>query len=321
MSARTTQPAPSELSDGSRFQLYFGSLLFALFGAAVFDQVMLPEVAAGVEWTGRVRNTPFERAARTAAADQVVFGGSAADNEATGRWLREAHRAVKGVGFNGVRFSALNPESWNWIMASTILAYQGAYTPITGDKLDDAGRQRLYEVMLGKFEHVQLPGKHARLPAQYSDLLDWYESVLEAKGEHNIALGKAVDTLLRAPFPPFLPPFLKPLWPPLATAVGHIAAVCSFGAMHPKARALTGFRWTKRHDFEFRIVSRVLPVLYARLPKRLTMSPLAYHHWRYTQLVEQYMAMQLGSFAPGCPMSGTSRTQGQSAGSPQPQPA
>jgi uncharacterized protein (DUF2236 family) len=184
MSAPATTPTPeaaSATSADGRFQQFTGTTVFALFAGAFFDQVMLPEVAAGVEWTGRIRNTPFQRALRSAAADQLAFVGTRSDNEAFGKWIREAHREVKGTGFNGVRFSALNPESWNWIMASAIVAFQNAYTPITGERLNDAERQQFYEFLLDKFEHVQLQGRHSRLPDTYRELLTWYDSVLDTK--------------------------------------------------------------------------------------------------------------------------------------------
>ncbi|MBP1817813.1 DUF2236 domain-containing protein [Mycobacterium sp. OAE908] len=279
--------------------------MFAPFAGAFFDQVMLPEVAAGVEWTGRIRNTPFERAMRSAAADQLAFVGSAADNKAFGEWLRQAHRDVKGTGPNGVRFSALNPESWNWIMTSAIIAFQNAYTPITGQRLTDAERQEFYEFLLEKFEHVQLSGKHSRLPGKYRELLNWYDSVLDGKGEHNITVANAVDTLRHPPFPPFLPNLMKPVWRPIGELAGHLASVYSFGIMRPKARALTGYSWTGRHAFQFRLYTAILPTIYRRAPKRLTMAPMAYHYWRYSQLADQYRSMQLDNFAPSCPAGGS----------------
>jgi uncharacterized protein (DUF2236 family) len=215
-----TSPVSAGSSHDDRFRRYLGTYFFAPFAGAFFDQPMLPEVAAGVEWTGRIRRTPFQRALRSAAVDQLVMAGSSADNAAVGNWLREAH--------------------WNWIMASAIVGLQAAYTPITGEKLSDADRQQFYQLLLDKFEYVQLPGKKSRLPADYSELLDWYESVLNVKGEHNIAVANAVASLKRPPRPPFVPVILTPLWRPVGDAVGHVASVCSFGIMHPKARALTG---------------------------------------------------------------------------------
>jgi uncharacterized protein (DUF2236 family) len=300
----TDRPKAAAIDNEERFQRYLGTILFAPFAGAFFDQVMLPEVAAGVEWTRRIRNTPFQRGLRSAAADQLAFLGTQEDNEALGRWLRHMHRDVKGVGFNGVRFSALNPESWNWIMTSAIVALQNAYTPITGEVLSDSERQDFYEVLLGKFEHAQLPGKHSRLPATYRELLDWYESVLTAKGEHNKAVANAVHTLRHPPLPPFLPGFTRPLWRPIGELAGHLAVVCSFGIMHPRARALTGYSWTRRHELEFRALTAILARIHQRFPRRLTMTPMAYHRWRYSELARRYWSMQLVSFAPTCPHAG-----------------
>ena len=107
-----------------------------------------------------------------------------------------------------------------------------------------------------------------------------------------------MHTLLRAPAPPGLPAIAAPLWAVLARVVGHLAAVCSFGILRPNALALTHYRWTRRHDREFRILTAILPLLYHRLPERITLTPLAYHRRRYDRLVAQYRATQLPSFAP-----------------------
>ncbi len=127
-----TGRSPGQHASNERFQRYLGTTLFALFAGAFFDQVMLPEVAAGVEWTGRIRNTPFQRAARSAAADQLIFIAGREERQAESDRLALAHRDVKGVGFNGTRFSALNPESWNWIMISAIVAHMKRLYPHHG---------------------------------------------------------------------------------------------------------------------------------------------------------------------------------------------
>ncbi len=152
--------------------------------------------------------------------------------------------------------------------------------------------------MLEKFDHLQLPGKNSRLPARYCDLLGYYDDLINSKGETNIAVENAVQTLVRAPLPPGVPAVAAPAWVPLARIAGHLAAVCSFGIMHPTTRELTGYRWTRRHDVEFRILSSVIPIAYSRLPGRLTMSPMAYHKALYEKHIAKCRAAGLESFTP-----------------------
>lgn len=297
--AHTRHASPAEsVGYSEEYQLTVGSLLFPLFAGAFFDQVMLPEVAAGVEWTGRIRHTPWQRAMRSAAADQLVFLGSDADRLAESRRLIEAHRDVKGVGFNGTRFSALNPESWNWILMSTIRAYHQFHAVLAREPLSSEEQQEFYAFLLAKSEHLQLPARASRLPETYSEFLTRYDQLIRDKGETNIAVEGAVETFLRAPAPVFLPTVTKPVWMLIARIAGHIAAVCSFGIMHPTARELTGFGWTRRHDLEFRVITTAVAVMHRRGPRRLTLTPLAYHRWRAEKLSQRYRDMRLASFAP-----------------------
>jgi uncharacterized protein (DUF2236 family) len=64
-----------------RFQRVTGSAFVGLFAAGLFDQAMLPAVSAALEDTGRIRNTPWLRALRTAASDQIIFAGEESGEE------------------------------------------------------------------------------------------------------------------------------------------------------------------------------------------------------------------------------------------------
>src|SRR4051812_45694415 len=92
------QPAheQAEADDvADRFQDVAGTIFVGLFAAALFDQAMLPAVSAALEETGRVRSTPWPRALRTAASDQILFHGDAADRQAETERLLRNHRDVK----------------------------------------------------------------------------------------------------------------------------------------------------------------------------------------------------------------------------------
>src|SRR5918998_154166 len=81
-----------------------------------------PATAQQVQSYEQVRHPAVERlgrAIRTAAADQLFYLGAAAESDAEARRLKDLHRDVRGVGPDGQRYSALNPETWNWILYST----------------------------------------------------------------------------------------------------------------------------------------------------------------------------------------------------------
>ncbi|MFI6998202.1 oxygenase MpaB family protein [Nocardia sp. NPDC050175] len=291
----------------ARFRWYNASVLKGLFAAALFDQTMLPTVSAGVESTGRIRFTPFERAFRTAAADQLAFWSEDPDRSVEFERLKRLHRDVKGVGYNGIRYSALNPESWNWILYSTIFMMRNAYTPITGEELSEQDDQFFWEFVTEAFSGLELPGR-GRLPATYVEALHHYDEMVRTKLRRTKTLDNVVESLLSPPVPEFLPRVSRPMWSIVGPVIGHIVFICSFGIMHPDVRKMAPVEWTRLNRFEFQVAATLLPLAYRYLPKRLQYSPLAYNRWRYEQLVARYQAMGLDSFAPppgglGCPFT------------------
>ena len=67
-----------------------------------------------------------------------------------------------------------------------------------------------------------------------------------------------------------------------------MVAVLGFGIMHPRARALVPMRWTRRHDIEFTVLTRLLRMAYRWLPSRITETPLARNRREYERIIARY---------------------------------
>ncbi|MEV6223653.1 oxygenase MpaB family protein [Nocardia fluminea] len=279
-----------------RFERVGGSVLFGLFGVGLFDQPMLPPVSAALEATGRARNQPWERAARTAAADQLIYHGDDAERDAESRRLMVLHRDVKGVGPDGERYSALNPHAWNWILYSTFFVQRGAYLALTGDRRSPATDQAIWDHYLSKTRGLHLPGNSQPI-ANYADLTVHYDRMI-SELRATPALEAATATVRRAPRPDFLPALAAPLWWVSAPTFGYIAMVLGCGIMHPEVRAKMPITWTARQDRHFRVLTAALRLAYDRLPASITDSPMARNRRKYERLVDRYRAVGLTSFAP-----------------------
>ncbi|MFI5777871.1 oxygenase MpaB family protein [Nocardia sp. NPDC051570] len=292
-------PMPIGESDtiADRFVEVGGSIFIAAFAAALFDQAMLPEVSEALEVTGRIRDTPWQRALRSAASDQAVFHGTESDRLAEMERLKLLHRDVRGVGANGIRYSALNPESWNWILISTFFMYRGAFATLTGTELTPADDQALWDRWRAETDGLQLPGR-SRLMASYADLCAHYDRMATQRLARTSTLESAAETVRRPPRPPFLPAIAHPLWLLARPAAGHIGAVLGYGIMHPAARQHLPMRWTRRHELEFAVLATGLRLAYRALPTRLTDSPLARNRREYHRLMNAYRGIGLDSFAP-----------------------
>jgi uncharacterized protein (DUF2236 family) len=281
------------------FERFAGSYFVALFAAALFDQVALPTVAAGVEWTGRIRYTPFERAVRTAAADQLVVLAPEADSKVEMERLVRLHRDVKGTSPDGVRFSALHPESWNWVLLSTFFMYRGAFEAVSGQKLTDDGNQAVWDFIRTRMAGLEYPDPRFALSRSYSEIAEYYEMMAADKCRRTDTLCDVVTLARRPAPPPPLPRVAKPLWNLLVAPIaGRVLTTSGFGIMHPQVRQLAGIEWGRRERLEFAALSRVLRVAYARLPERLVLTPLAYHRRKVEELVRRYSDVGLASFAP-----------------------
>jgi len=289
---------PAEANDvGDLFERVAGCTFVGLFAAGLFDQPMLPAVSAALEATGRIRNQPWWRAVRSAASDQLVFHGATADRQTEAERLVRLHRDVKGTDANGIRYSALNPESWNWILISTFFVYRNAFRVITGKELTPADDQAVWDRFRLLSADLQLPGRSA-LIADYDELCAYYAQIVDEKLEVTSTLEDAVASVLRAPRPDFVPVVAAPLWRLSSPVAGHVIAVIGFGTMHPGVRELVPMSWSRRHDVEFAVLSRAIALAYRWLPARLTDTPLARNRREYARLVAKYQGVGLTSFAP-----------------------
>jgi uncharacterized protein (DUF2236 family) len=293
--------AASELIDQNEtvraFDRFCGSTFLALFSGALFDQAMVPEISAALEATGRIANSPFERAARSAAADQLVFCGEDGERIAESERIMRLHRDVKGVSPDGVRYSALNPELWNWILYSTVVMHIDAFRVLTRSDLTDEGAQELWDFALSKTDHLQLTGS-TRVLENYTEARAYYRACAAERLRATPTSNVAVRHVLAPRRPKAVPLVAAPAWAVVAPLAGHVAAIMGFGIMDPIVREHLPFKWTKRHELEFVALSAVVRVAYRHLPSRLVETPLARNRREYRRLTQQYQDAGLKSFLP-----------------------
>jgi uncharacterized protein (DUF2236 family) len=297
----------------AEFRKHSGSTLGGFFGAAAFDEVALVPVAAAVDRTGRFAANFADRGVRSSFSALLAIWGDPADRAAEGERLKQMHREVRGRGtgdFADVRYSALDPQLWNWIAVSGLFVVLNSFTPCTGIVLSEAEREAAYAQLLDAFRALELPGKRAKLPATYAEAVDYYETMVCTELQANPFLQRVTADLTRLPLPTLLLPaslrrVLGPPWLVLRPVAGRVVKVCSFGILHPRIRDMTGFRWDARHDREFEFYCRLLQLAWRVLPDRWLLIPLARNRIEYERLVRLHRSVALDSFAPpdsGCPV-------------------
>jgi uncharacterized protein (DUF2236 family) len=286
-------------SVADRFERVVGSRFLALFAPALFDEMMLPAVSAALVDTARIRDDPFGRARRTAAADQLAFLANCVDRREEMQRLVQLHRDVKGVGPEGERYSALSPEPWNWNLISIFFMHRGAFVAITGERLSAAENQMIWDRFRALCEDLQMPGRARQLAESYDELCAYYDHMVAEKLKHTASLDIVMEATLRPRRPASMPAITAPLWTLLGPVAGHIVAVLGFGIMHPRVREIVPIAWTRRHDLEFTVLTRLLRLAYRWLPSRFTDTPLAHNRREYERIICRYKGVGLTSFVPG----------------------
>jgi uncharacterized protein (DUF2236 family) len=274
-----------------------GSALLGLFAVALFDQAALPEVSFALDKTGRIRNDPFGRAGRTAASHQIITWGDGEDRRAEAERLKTLHQAVRGAMPEGHPYSALSPDLWKFIQASSIMMIRNSVAVLIGRDLTGEEDQALYDYSLTEIGVLLELGPSSQLPTLWPDFVDWYEMMTD-RLEPTETLHDALAHVRRAPAPDLLPAPLRLAWPLARPVLGHVLLVLGTGVLHPQAREAMQLRWGWAEQTHFKLLSRGVGIACRHLPKRVTLSPLAYNRYQYERLISQYQAVGLQSFAP-----------------------
>ncbi|MBN7303175.1 DUF2236 domain-containing protein [Mycobacteroides abscessus subsp. bolletii] len=267
------------------FRKHLGSPLVGVFGGVLFDEVALVPVAASVDRSGRFRENFTDRGIRSAFSAISVFAGDRQQRADTAQWLKEQHRAVRGTGigeYEGIRYSALDPELWIWIAASAINATMEAFPHCTGYTLTTTEKEAAYQYQRYLLKDLELPSAKGKFPPTYAAFTDYYDDMVENRLQSNGFLRDQFAGLMRLPLPTLLlptalRPALFPLWLAIRPIAGRVIQVCSATAMHPQIREMIGFELKRRHALEFALYTRVLQLVWRVTPERLLIEPMLYN--------------------------------------------
>jgi uncharacterized protein (DUF2236 family) len=282
--------------DFRRFAL---SYLPALFGTALFDQIAMPGVAAGVDWGGRIETDPFARALRSAAADQLLFVADETHAAREAERLVRLHRDVRGTSPDGTRFSARHPENWNWILMSTFRMYRGAYEFVSGRRLTDVENQAVWEQLRARSKLLEHDDERFRLPERHEDVEALYHRLSADRCRRTPTLDRVVRLARRPPPPAQVPRALHPVWRSTVAPVGgRIACALGFNLVSPEIRRLGRLEPSPLDRAIVGVTRPLLRVAFRHLPDRVLLTPLAYHRRKYEHHAARYHSVGLTDFRP-----------------------
>lgn len=268
-----------------------------LEGAAFMMQAMHPVIA---EITGRYsaafHGDPGGRAIRS--VDSVLrwtYGGTEA--RAEGDRVRAMHQPITMKSAEtGKQISALNPEAYQWVIATGYIVNAQAGRLLIGREFTDAEKQELLRDnrRLARLLHVPMRG----YPETQQEMADYYEAMIDTlQGTpqalqlmHDLQAGK-VD------LPPAFPKPLAPLARASVLPAIRLNYLSIVGLLDPRLREKLGVTWSAKEERQLSRRYTAIRTAYRVLPDRFTYFPLAYHARKHHQCLEKMKQRQQKSFA------------------------
>lgn len=259
--------------DSLAWRLGFDRRALLLAGRSLLLQVMHPTIGAGVAQFSEFRADPWGRLERT--VDSLLaqlYGGQQAVAEA--ERLREMHKSIKGIGFHGERYSALNPEAYAWVHLSnfdTVLELHGLFA----DSLTGAQQRQYYAewrqagLVLGIRDH--------HMPATLGGFHTYVDEMIDTTLEATPTASDLLESLTLADVP--APPwklFPKPLWAPLRPLGRFVLHDSTVGTLPPALRDKLGLTWSLRQERRLHHFAAAVRAAAPLVPERLRGYPLSY---------------------------------------------
>lgn len=268
-----------------------------LEGAAFMMQAMHPVIA---EITGRYsaafHGDPGGRAIRS--VDSVLrwtYGGTEA--RAEGDRVRAMHQPITMKSAEtGRQISALNPEAYQWVIATGYIVNAQAGRLLIGREFTEAEKEELLRDnrRLARLLHVPMRG----YPESQQEMADYFEAMIDTLRGTPQALQLMEDMKTgRVDVPPSLPKALTPLVRAAVLPALRLNYLSVVGLLDPRLREKLGVTWSPKEERQLIRVYTAIRTAYRVLPDRLTYFPLAYHVRKHHQCLEKMKQRQEKSFA------------------------
>jgi uncharacterized protein (DUF2236 family) len=255
------------------WQLGMPRTALLLAGRALLLQVMHPVIGAGVRDFSDFRSDPWGRLDRTLTSLQVqLFGGARAVSEA--HRLRELHKSIRGTGFDGARYTALQPEAYAWVHLSnfdTLLSFHRWF----GRRLSKEEQERAFAEWK---QAGRVLGIHDRqMPGDVAEFRTYVSEMIQHTLRANDTARDVLDSLrLKDVAPPpgaFLP---KPLWRVMRPGGRQLLHDTTVGTLPAPLRGQLGMQWKSGDHRRLQGLAVVVRNGTRPIPDRLLHYPLAY---------------------------------------------
>lgn len=268
-------PDDAVLGPDSLIWRYFGDIRVMFFlGTGLIVQTAHPVIGKAVDEHSDYRTDAYGRLKRSLDLLWPVIYNDVAGAREYGRMLRERHRTIKGTGYDGKPYHALNPEPYLWVHMT---AYNGIVNmaKFFGEELDEAQKQQLFKEWLQMGRQMGI--RDQDMPADVPAYEAYWAKMLNERLERNPTLDYLLraDYFLKRPKPPvaLLPDFL---WAAARMPLGAALYLTTRAAMSPEFRAKFDVPWTDKDQRNFERLMKIVNFSYRFLPERARWLPPAW---------------------------------------------
>lgn len=196
----------------------------------------------------------------------------------------------------GRQISALNPEAYQWVIATGYIVNAQAGRLLIGREFTEAEKEELLRDnrRLARLLHVPMRG----YPESQQEMADYFEAMIDTLRGTPQALQLMEDMKTgRVDVPPSLPKALAPLVRAAVLPALRLNYLSVVGLLDPRLREKLGVTWSPKEERQLIRVYTAIRTAYRVLPDRLTYFPLAYHARKHHQCLEKMKQRQEKSFA------------------------
>ncbi len=176
--------------------------------------------------------------------------------------LWELHKSFTGVGRDGKRYAALNPDAYGFVHATgfvwLLTTAEHYATPLTESQQRTAYAEHLRSGRILGLRDAHMPPTLDDFRVYWADQLD--------RLEDNPTLHRLFDTFAGPPPPPRTPGFLHPAWGPVGPLLGRFGGLLMRGYLPPPAREAARLPWSDRDQRRYDRIRATVRRLVAALP-------------------------------------------------------
>jgi uncharacterized protein (DUF2236 family) len=274
-----------ELGPGSLLWRWAGDSRIAYLGGTIgLLQTMHPAIGAGLVEHSNFFDDPVDRVFRS--LPSILGAVYDDDADATGRWVRDAHRTIKGDDDgHGRRYHALDPETFWWAHATFQFMVEQVADRFDRRRLTAEEREQLYQEGVEWYRRYGVSDRP--VPATRDAFEEKWNHVCDTVLERN----DATEFVLQSLHEPLLPKFegRAPLPPRLhrvadtrlvRRALARPSRIVALGGLPARVRTRLDIPWSRNDQRQLDVIEWGAGRSHPFAPASMRWQPRAAEGWR-----------------------------------------